>query len=100
MIFKNLSDLELELIVWADVIEHEETWASLDEIQEWLKDDAHFIVEQPGYVIAEDAECIVLASCFVESAEVFSNVHKIPKGLIKRRAKLIEHDQSTAFRPE
>jgi hypothetical protein len=93
MKLKNFSDLTPELIVWEDIIEHSDTWASEDSIQEFLLDKADAHVEQVGFVLAEDDRWLLLASSYAEADETYSNVIKIPKTVIISRIQLT-HDKS------
>ncbi len=94
MIIRNFSDLSPELIVWEDIACCVETWPSIEEVQTWLSDKADVFVEQVGFVIAEDEKNIVFADSFMESNEVFGNVHKIPKSVLRKRVKLIEQNET------
>jgi hypothetical protein len=89
MIIKNFSELIPECIVWEDIAQFDETWGQAPGIQAWLKDKAQSHVETVGYVIAEDDDNIVIAGEFIESDEMYGNVSKIPKSVIRRRVKLI-----------
>lgn len=88
MKLKNFSDLAPELIVWEDIIEHSDTWASEDSIQEFLLDKADAHVEQVGFVLAEDDKWLLLVSSYAEADETYSNVIKIPKAVIINRKTL------------
>lgn len=93
MKLKNFSDLTPELIVWEDIIEHSDTWASEGSIQEFLLDKADAHVEQVGFVLAEDDRWLLLVSSYAEADETYSNVIKIPKSVILSRNTLFTTDR-------
>lgn len=92
MILKNFSDLTPELIVWEDINQCNETWASATDIQTWLGDVADCHVEHIGYIIAEDEKYIIITDSCIESSEIYGNVTKIPKGVILSRKKLTTNE--------
>lgn len=82
---KLLSDLVLEEITWEDISQMEESWASEGEIEHWYLDRAEALVTHAGYVIFEDSRNIIFVSSYIESLEIYGNVHKIPKSVIRSR---------------
>lgn len=86
------SSLTPELVVWEDISECDETWADESDIQHWLNDSSDAYVEQLGFVIAEDDKNLIFANSYIESMELFGNVHKIPKSIIISRTKLISQN--------
>lgn len=82
--------MQPELIIWEDISECDETWASDSDLQNWLSDSSDAHVEQIGFVIAEDEKNLILANSFIESMGLYGNVHKIPKSVIISRIKLSE----------
>lgn len=89
MKLRNFSDLTPEHIVWEDIIEHSDTWASENSIQEFLLDKADAHVEQVGFVLAEDEKWLLMVSSYAEADETYSNVIKIPKAVIISRNQLL-----------
>jgi len=93
MVIKNFSDLYPELVVWEDICECGETWASAEDVQAFYSDIADAHIEQVGFVIAEDERNILLAESFCESDQTFGRVNKIPKSVLRKRVKLIEQNE-------
>lgn len=85
---KGFSELHPEVIVWEDITQNPETWPSGADIRDWLADAADAFVEQVGYVLYEDDKILVIADSYIESLEVYGNVHKIPKSVIRERRAL------------
>lgn len=90
MQIKNFSDLTPELIEWEDIAAPDETWPSAKDVEDWYADSADGFVEQVGFVIYEDDHNIIFADSYIESMELFGNVTKIPKSVIRKRIPLYE----------
>ena len=87
-----LTTNELWLITWEDITSLNETWASAQEIREWYADKADGLVDQVGYIIFEDSYNIILADSYIDSVELYGNVNKIPKSVIRSRVKLTKEE--------
>lgn len=88
MAFNLLTSLIPEIIVWEDISQCPETWASEADLAIWLEDAAQAHVEQLGFVIFEDEKLIVITDSVIESMGLFGNCAKIPKNCIISRKKL------------
>jgi hypothetical protein len=88
MAFNLLTSLIPEIIVWEDISQCPETWASESDLETWLADGADAYVEQLGFVIFENDHLVVITESFIESMGLFGNCVKIPKNCIISRKKL------------
>ena len=84
---------ELWLISWEDITSSTETWSSAEDIKQWYLDAAEGLVDQVGYIIFEDKNNILLSDSYIDSLELYGNVHKIPKSVIRSRVKLTREVQ-------
>jgi len=82
----NIDDYKLIKIGWADAIENQDGWHTLEEAQEWHKDD-DWIVHQVGWILEETKDYIVLFNKYNEPSAgrkaTISGLFKIPKPWIK-----------------
>lgn len=85
---KGFSELVPEEVVWEDISQMDESWASEGQVSHWYGDAAEALVTMLGYVIFEDSNNILLAGSYIESLELYGNVHKIPKAVIRSRHRL------------
>lgn len=90
MTLKGFSDLLPELFIWEDISVCDETWANDDDITRWFEDSGNALVEQVGFVVYEDNDNVVICESFIEAMELYGNVTKVPKSVIRKRIKLIE----------
>jgi len=79
------SSPHLELIEWEDISVCDVTWSDKSDIESWYDDAADAIVEQVGFLLYEDDKNVLLGSSIIESMELFGEVTKIPKAVIKNR---------------
>lgn len=85
---KPFSNLEIEKITWEDISQSPESWASASEVEDWYEDAGEALVDHAGFVIFEDNHNLLIADSYIESLELFGNVHKIPKSVIRSRTRL------------
>lgn len=90
MQIQSFSKLAPELIEWEDISQADETWIGADGIASWFSDRGDCFVDQIGFVLYEDDHCLLIADSYIESMELYGNVTKIPKSVIRKRVKLLE----------
>lgn len=83
---KLFSNPKIENITWEDISQLPENWATATEIGDWWAREA--LVNHVGFVIFEDDHNLLIADSYIESLELFGNVHKIPKSVIRSRVRL------------
>lgn len=87
----NINDYKLVKIGWADAIENENTWHTLEEATQWHKDD-DWIVHQTGWLLEENKDYIVLFSKFNDPSggrpATIGGLFKVPKPWIKYKIEL------------
>jgi hypothetical protein len=94
MQINGFSSLSPELIVWEDISVCDNTWADDSDLDKWFDDASDALVEQVGYVLYEDDRVVIMAESFIEAMELYGNVTKIPKSVIRKRTKLNPVEQN------
>lgn len=84
--------MKLLYIEWADAHTNTAGWRTLEEAKLWAK-ETNWYIKECGWVIEETKEYLAIATALKPENEFedmqLLNLHKIPKGWIKKRKELL-----------
>lgn len=83
--------MKLIYIEWCDAVASGTEWSSSQVVKEW-GEKTTWIVKECGWVVEENKDYIVIASCWKEADELmdeqFKHLMKIPKPWIVKRKEI------------